>query len=640
MLRRARRWLVWWLLAACSWGVPAVLLAQSGNDNQIADLLRLDLDQGATKPFLEAEQAFVARAEVMADGSIAVHWDIADGYYLYRQRLRFTIDGQTTAITFVELPAGDLKNDPYFGPMEVYHQRFAARIVLQQPLTVAPPRLLGVVYQGCAEAGLCYPPVNQQFTLSLPTVPVSGTHRTLTMVGGDTTAENALSKSDRLTLLLRESNLLAITLSFLGFGLLLAFTPCMLPMVPILSSIIIGQENRPSTNKAFFLSAVFVLTMAITYTVAGILAATFGANLSAVLQKPLILAVVAGLLVMLALSLFSHRYISLPSTWQDRLNSFRNRCRGGSWLGVSMMGLLSALIISPCVSVPFAAALIVIGQTGDPVLGGVALFSLGMGMGIPLLLISTAAGRFLPRSGRWMMVIENIFGVLLLAVAIIILERIIPGPVVLLLWALLLIIVAIYMGALETIASGSSHWRRLSKGSSLAMLVYSIILMVGASMGAHNPLRPLQSLERASVPASDKWVQFRSVKGVSQMQLALQQAVVGERPTMLKYYADWCVSCKQIERDTLANAAVQQELQALALLQTDVTANDSQDRALLKHYGVYGPPAMLFFDAVGKELRQHRVIGYVPAAQFLQIIHQVLKSREKIVPLKAAQVAL
>ncbi len=631
--------LVCGVLIAVLGGLPAVLLAQTGSADPITDLLRLDGDTStASGDFLEVDQAFVARAEVLANDNVAVHWDIADGYYLYRQHFDFALNGHTNAIASVALPVGEVKHDPYFGQVEVYHQRVAARIVLQRPLMVAMPLMLSVRYQGCAEIGLCYPPISKQFALSLPATFVVGA--ALAPADNGTFSETALSAPDRLTLLLRESSLLTIALSFFGFGLLLAFTPCVLPMAPILSSIIIGDGKRCSTTKAFGLSAVFVLAMALTYTAAGVVTATFGANLSAMLQTPLLLSMVAAVLGLLALSLFSGYSLSLPVAWREGLAALSNRQRGGTWLGVAVMGVLSALVIGPCISAPLVAALLIIGQSGDQVLGAIALFALGLGMGAPLLLLGTAAGRLLPRSGRWMVVIQNLFGVLLLALAIIILERIIPGQVVLLLWALLLIVTAIYMGALDAIASGASHWRRLAKGSGFVMLLYGAILIIGAASGANDPLQPLAQLN--VIPASDKQLQFRTVKGIREMQMALQQAAVAGRLTMLKYDADWCSSCKQLERNTLADATVQQSLQAMTLLRADVTANDRHDRALLKHYALYGPPAILFFDANGKELRQHRVIGYMPAPSFLQIVHQVLnnKGTATVPPLKAAQIEL
>ena len=619
------------VLAGIGLAATTAALAQSVTGNVIADLLRPGQNKAAeSEPFLEVDQAFVARPEIINSDTVIVRWNIADSYYLYRKRFQFRADNPPIEILSVELPTGELKQDEYFGQTEVYYRQVAARVELQPALTASRPVNLRVQYQGCADAGLCYPPVTKTFALLLTATALadSGDDATVSALGRVVTGGVGLSESDRMTRLLLEGSLWVVALSFFGFGLLLSLTPCMLPMFPILSSIVIGQnisQGSFNSGRALGLSGVFVLSMAVTYTAAGILAALFGANLSATLQTPWMLSVMAAVFVLLSLSLFGFYELRVPVAWQEGLTAINNRQRGGTWIGVAIMGLLSALIVGPCISAPLAAVLIVIGQTGNVSLGAIALFALGMGMGAPLLLVGTAVGKWLQRTGRWTVTIKAMFGVLLLGVAIVILERIVPGWVVLLLWAGLLIVSAIYMGALNAIVHGASGWYRLWKGVGLVMMIYGVILMLGAATGATDPLRPLQRLSIALDADESDRLQFRNVKGLAELQPKLQQAQSAQRPVILEYYADWCVSCKELERNIFNNAVVQQALREgeVVLLRADITADNAEDRALLKAYGLYGPPAVLFFDADGIELRSHRVIGTVSTDAFLRTVQQM-----------------
>jgi thiol:disulfide interchange protein DsbD len=438
-----------------------------------------------------------------------------------------------------------------------------------------------------------------------------------------------LAEQDRLALMLTQKPVIAILLFFV-LGLGLALTPCVFPMIPILSSIIVGQGEGLTTRKAFTLSLVYVLAMALTYTGAGVIAGLFGENLQAAFQNPWIISSFVAIFALLSLSMFGFYDLQIPSSWQSKLSEISNRQEGGTLLGVGIMGFLSALIVGPCVAAPLAGALLVIGQTGDAVLGGAALFSLSLGMGMPLLAIGTSAGKILPRAGTWMNAIKAVFGVLLLAVGIWMLERIVPAQVAMLLWATLLIISAIYMGALDSLGVDATGWAKLWKGTGMIGLVYGVVLMLGVFSGGDNMWQPLQHLRFAggampgTVAGSEQHLEFKRIKGVEGFNAALAEARQQGKPVMLDFYADWCVECIRMEKTTFANPAVQQSLGNVVALQADVTDNDAEDKALLKHFGLIGPPAILFFDAGGREQRNFRIVGYKDSGEFTAHLERAL----------------
>jgi thiol:disulfide interchange protein DsbD len=587
---------------------------------------------GATDDFLEPDQAFRHSVEVGPDGVVVARWEIAEGYYLYRDKLRLEVqDGSGVVLGGPALPPGKVKDDPSFGTVEVYFDRVEARA----PIVSAAPGAafdLAVHYQGCAEAGICYPPITKRASLVVPaafTTPVTGA-----LAAGPAPAQSPapltepVSEQDRLAARLSSDSALVTALWFFGFGLLLAFTPCVFPMIPILSGIIVGQGSHMTTRRAFTLSLVYVLAMSVTYTGAGVVAGLFGANLQAALQDPWVLSSFAAVFVLLALSMFGFYDLQLPAALQSRLAELSNRQRGGTLLGVAIMGFLSALIVGPCVAPPLAGALIYIGQTGDPWLGGLALFALSVGMGAPLIAVGTLEGRYLPRAGGWMNAVKAVFGVALLGVAVFLLERVLPDWVVLLLWASLFIVSAIYLGALEPLGMDASGFRKLWKGLGLVMLVYGVILMIGAaSGGGGGVLQPLRGVAVASAggagPAAG--LAFKPVKGVAGLESALAEAAAAGKPLMLDFYADWCVACKELEAFTFSDPQVRQALAGAALAKADVTANDDQDQALLKRYGLFGPPAVLFFGPDGVERRGYRLVGFVPAAEFRAHAEQALR---------------
>ena len=574
--------------------------------------------------FLQPEQAFSVSAEVKDPYTINVYWDITDKYYLYRDKFSFALeDVEGVEIATVNIPRGKEKDDESFGLMEVFYHEVSIDISLERSNKAATELTLVAKYQGCADAGFCYPPAKTLIPLSLPEATKAPPPRP---APGAT--NGFVSEQDQLAQSLSDQSILLSMLSFFGLGLLLTFTPCVFPMIPILSSIIAGQGTKITTRRAFSLSLVYVLAMALTYTVAGILAGLFGGNLQASFQNPWILGSFSALFVILSLSMFGFYELQLPNRLQSKLTEMSNRQRGGTLAGVAIMGFLSALIVGPCVAAPLAGALIYIGQTGDAVLGGAALFALSMGMGAPLLLIGTSAGKFLPKAGPWMGAIKAVFGVLLLAVAIWMLERIIPGAIALALWAALFIISAIYLGALENLQPEASGWRKLWKGLGVVMLIYGTVLLIGSASGGRDLFQPLSGLSTAQAGTGhtqqNDHLTFKQIKGLDGLNRALAQAQRNNQYVMLDFYADWCIACKEMEVKTFSDSAVKRALNNVMLIQADVTDNDAQDKALLDHFGLIGPPSILFFTPSGEELRPYRLVGFLGPDDFATLVRTAL----------------
>jgi len=577
------------------------------------------------------EQAFRFTAEVAAPDRLWLTWDIADGSFLYQEKIRIALeDAPSVALDPYELPEPEIKPDTVrpdgtIGDVAVYHHRIDLPLPLLRGSTEPTSLTLVVKYQGCAERGICYPPVTRRVGLDLPAAtqvadiatPRARAPAVDTVPPGAMGDSEPLSESDRIAAVLAGGNPWATAVLFFGFGLLLAFTPCVFPMIPILSGIIAGQGAAITTRKAFILSLVYVLAMALTYAVAGVLAGLFGANLQAAFQHPWSLGLFALVFVALALSMFGFYELQLPSGLQSRLAAISNRQEGGTLVGVAVMGLLSALIVGPCVAPPLAGALIFIGQTGDWLLGGTSLFALSLGMGTPLIAIGTSAGKLLPKAGAWMDAVKAVFGVALLAVAILLLERILPPAVAMALWGLLLICSGVYLGALQQLPPAANGWSRLWKGLGFCLLTYGVLMLVGAAAGGKDTVQPLRGLGLGGGEAVERQAVFKPIKSVADLERELAAAGSVGRPVMLDFYADWCVSCKELERYTFSDPTVIAELDRFVLLRADVTTNDEQDRELIQgRFGIPGPPAVLFFDAEGRELRGYRIIGFKPAREF------------------------
>ena len=593
------------ILLGCLLAAPA--LAENGR--------ALFVDPPA-QTVLEPDQAFGLKIEALDGKTLKAHFEVAPGHYLYRERISFKVkEGSTSSIAAVELPQGESKNDPNFGEMLVFHQSFDARILLSH--TGATPRQLTLLasYQGCSDQGLCYAPIRKTLQVDLPSA------------DADSAGTGTSSETDRIRTLLQGGKLWLIVLGFFGFGLLLSLTPCVFPMIPILSGIIVGQGQHPTRMHAFNLSVAYTLGMAVSYTLAGIAAAFSGHLISSALQNPWALGFGALVFVLLALSMFGFYELQLPSSLESRLVNVTNRIKGGRFISVFAMGALSALIMSPCVAAPLAGALLYIGQSHDVVLGGVALFAMSLGMGVPLLLLGASAGAILPRSGPWMNAVRNFFGVVMLGMAIWLIGPVIPAPLQLALWSALLIVPAIYLHALDGLPPRASNWAKLWKGVGLMLLVAGIALLVGALSGSRNPLQPLAGLRAAAgsvehVPA----LPFQRVKNVAELDKAVQQAQ--GKFVMLDFYADWCVACKEFEQFTFIDPRVQKLLQNAVLLQADVTQNGPDDTALLSRFGLFGPPGIIFYDPQGNEIPAATVIGYQDADKFLVTLNTVYGSKE------------
>ncbi|MFC1747721.1 protein-disulfide reductase DsbD [Pseudomonadota bacterium] len=576
---------------------------------------------GSQEAFLPPERAFIFSVDVVNHSQLAASWEITDGYYLYRDKFSFKLkDSPDVLLGTASLRKGKEKNDEAFGLMEVFYKEVTAQIPLIRQNDAPTDITLIVGYQGCAEIGFCYPPMKQEIVLTLPKVDSPAPPITTT------TKTTPISEQDKYAQSLSEDSIIVSMLTFLGLGLLLTFTPCVLPMIPILSSIIAGQGKKITTSKAFWLSLTYVLAMSATYTAVGIMAGLFGGNLQAAFQNPWILGSFAALFVVLSLSMFGFYELQLPHKWQSKLTEMSNKQQGGSFIGVAIMGLLSALIVGPCLAAPLAGALIYIGQTGDAVLGGSALFALSIGMGIPLMIIGTSAGKLLPQAGPWMNIIKSIFGVLLLSVAIWMLDRIIPASATLALWGILLVTCAIYLGGLDRLQPEASGWHKLWKGMGIVFLIYGGTLLVGAASGGHDPLKPLTTFNTASAGtnSSTHALSFKQIKGLDELEQQVKLASQQGKASMLDFYADWCVSCKEMERKTFSDPNVQAILSNVVLLQADVTPNDDLDKALMAQYGLFGPPSILFFNAQGQELSQNRLVGFLDAESFIRHVRLTL----------------
>jgi thiol:disulfide interchange protein DsbD len=560
--------------------------------------------------FLPVDEAFVLIATPDGGEQVALDWQVAPGYYLYRHRVNVKTTTPGFELGEVSMPDGKKKTDEFFGDVEVYYDTLNATVPVTRPDDASSLEIT-VGYQGCADAGLCYPPVAKTIALEMP--PPGTPARAQ--------APGMVAEQDRLATLIADGGLLVVMAIFFGSGLLLAFTPCVLPMIPILSGIIAGQGAAATPRRSFMLSVVYVLGMALTYTIAGAAFAAAGQQAQAFFQQPWIIIAFAALFVVLALAMFGLFDLRIPAALETRLSAVSGRQKAGSFVGTAIMGALSALVVTACVAPPMVAALAVIGQTGDVVRGALALFAMAIGMGSPLLLVGVAGGRFMPHAGPWMTTIKTLFGVLFLAVAVWMLERILPGSLTLALWALLVIVGGYYFGGFGRQATGTDTWRLIARGAGLAAIVWGVIMLVGAAAGGHDPLQPLRGatlpgLGTRGAPVGAEELPFRKVATIVELDNELAAAKAAGQPVMLDFYADWCVSCKEMEKYTFSVAGVQQDLAGFVLLKADVTANNEADQALLRRFGVYGPPTTAFFGGHGRECRGFRLVGFVAADDF------------------------
>lgn len=589
----------------------------------------LSLAQIADSEFLHPRDAFQVVALPVGADKVSVQFLIEPGYYIYRHRLSFELDTTSAATTQARLgspviPAGIEKEDEFFGRQQVFYNLLDVAVPVSRAPGEALELPLVVGLQGCADAGLCYPPEKRRMTVVLPATATASSvdfdaGRTPwgdPRAAGQPAGEGLfVSEQDRLAGLIRDGALPWVLLTFFGLGLLLAFTPCVLPMIPILSGIIAGQ-GQIATSRAFVLSLAYVLGMAVVNTLAGIAAAAAGQQVQALFQQAWIILLFSGLFIAFALAMFGLFTIQLPSALQSRLSDISNRQRAGTVGGVAVMGGLSALIVSACVAPPLFAALAVIAQTGDVWRGGSALFAMSLGMGTPLIIIGTSAGKLLPKAGAWMETVKQFFGVLMLGVAAWMLERIVPANFALLLWSVPLgaaawLLLRIRQRSMPALAARA--------GGALAA-VWTGVLIVGFFMGGRDLFAPIPQL---AAPVTT--LEFRKIKSVEDLDREIAAAAAEGRPVMLDFYADWCVSCKEMERYTFTDPEVQAALADAVLLKADVTANNEQDQALLARFEIFGPPTIAFWDQNGNERSNFRVVGYMPAKEFAAVVNLALQ---------------
>ncbi len=566
----------------------------------------------AAQELLPPEVAFKFSARALDASTLEVRYQIADGYYLYRDKFKFAAEPDTVKLGAAQFPQGDIHNDEFFGKVETYRKELRIRLPLTHDAATNKLKLT-VTSQGCADVGVCYVPQLQTAEIEFPAAG-SASAAPLPAPG----AGSVINDEARFERLLASGSLWLIAAVFFGAGILLTFTPCVLPMIPILSGIIVGEGSNATRTRAFTLSFAYVMGMSVTYTGIGVGAALSGNLLSAALQNPWVLSAFATVFVLLSLSMFGFYELQLPSGFHAKITETSNRLEGGHLGAVVLMGIFSAAIVSPCVAAPLAGALLYISQTRDVVLGGTALFAMSIGMGAPLILVGVFEGAFLPKSGHWMRSVKHFFGVLLLAVAIWIVSPVLPVAVQMFAWAALLTGSAMVLRAIDPLPAEAGTVTRLWKGVGFLALLAGAALAIGAFAGSRDLLRPLAGLVGGGERGAQE-VRFIPVRNLAELEAKLQTP---GKPVMLDFYADWCVSCKEMEAFTFTDARVKAKMEQMRLLRADVTANSPEDKALLKRFSLFGPPGIIFFDRQGREIQGLRVIGYQSADVFLTTLNR------------------
>jgi thiol:disulfide interchange protein DsbD len=583
-----------------------------GGDSFLSTLLSNNSDE-----ILPPDEAFVMDSRVDGSNEVTLSWFIEPGYYLYRDKFAFSTDS-AIQLGSARIPQGAPHFDEHFGDVEVFYDY----VEVQIPFSRASPDAIDIIidaeFQGCKVDSICYPVIADSAELELP--PSSA------FAGQIDDTPLLVSEQDRLAALVLSDSWWLVLGTFYGLGLLLAFTPCVLPMVPILSGIIAGQGDNVTAGRGFALSLSYVMGMALTYTIGGAVAASFGAQLQAAFQEPWLLTLFAALFVGLALSMFGMFELQMPSAIQTRLANMSNSQKSGTFVGTAIMGALSALIVTTCVAPPLVATLAVIGQSGDVVRGAGALFALSMGMGSPLLLVGASAGKLLPKAGAWMNMVKAGFGVMMLGLAVWMMGRVLPGSITLLLWALLVFLTGVFLGAFEPLPQAATPTRRLGKGFGVMACIYGALMLIGVTLGGDDPLEPIPrgSLLAGSTQALDTGhLAFEPIESVAELEVALADARAAGTPVMFDFSAEWCVACKEMEKYTFPEPAVIAALEPFVLLQADVTENDDDDKALLQYFGSFGPPTIAFYDAAGQEQPAYKLVGYVPAEEFATHIRRL-----------------
>lgn len=604
----------------------------------------LSFGSNNTEDLLRPEEAYMPIVVSASTTALEILWTIEPGYYLYRDKLEYRLDPMAPHLAVLERSEGSMEYDEFFGDTFVNREEARAVVALGEGFSVGDEATMYLSYQGCADIGVCFPPskIGVPFVIASLGESVTPAVMTATVTpplggAGSGSAPVLVSEQDRLTGLLATNSLWLSVVTFFFLGLLLAFTPCVLPMVPILSSLIVGQRNEKgepiSSGRAFRLSLVYVTVMASTYAIAGVLVALSGQNVQIWLQDPIVLSLFAALFVVFALAMFGLFEFQVPQAVQSRLTAASNAQKGGGYRRVIGMGFLSTLIVGPCVTAPLAGALLYIADTGDAWVGGAALLALGFGMGAPLLLVGTSAATLLPKAGVWMVKVKQGFGFLMLAMAIYMLARFLSAEITAMLVGLLVLATGIWLGAADRLESNSGGWTRTAKGTGLALALYGTAVLLGAFGGGSSLMKPLavytggnggSSAGTGTQIAQVQGLVFQPVKSTDQLDQVVAQASAEGRPVMLDFYADWCVSCKEMEHFTFTDEQVQDSLDGVVLVQADVTENDDIDKALLDRFRLFAPPAIVFFDPAGNEVPGARVVGFVSAGQFSEHVDNVL----------------
>lgn len=570
--------------------------------------------------FVDVDEAFMPVLLPVDANTVEVSWQILPGYYLYKSKISVRTKTENVRLGNLALPQGDLKYDEFFGESEVYHEDIFAKLPLARATPEEIDLQLELKYQGCAEDGLCYPPTTRTLNIVLPTA---------SAVSDLPMSDAPVSEQAFLAKVITGSSLWVAAGTFFIIGLGLAFTPCVLPMVPILSGIIAGDGDNVSSKRGFVLALSYVMGMALVYTAAGMAAAAAGLQLQATFNQPWILILFAGLFVVLAIGMFGAYDLQMPSSVQSKLSGISGNQKSGTMVGAFVMGALSSLIVTACVAPALIAALTVMAQTGDMLRGGSALFAMSMGMGAPLLLVGAAQGKLLPKAGPWMVAIKSGFGFMMLGLAIWMLSRILPGSVTLALWAILVFMSGVFLGGLTSIGTDSTPSQKMGKGFGFLAIVYGLLLLLGSLSGGSNPLQPLANMNLGGVSGGETdqhELEFVRIKTVDDLDREIAAAASQGKTTMLDFYADWCVSCKEMEAYTFTDAGVQAALANTVLVQADVTANDEADRALLDRFGVFGPPTIIFFAADGQQRHGYEVVGYMKASAFADHVQRAFDS--------------
>jgi thiol:disulfide interchange protein DsbD len=600
--------------------IETVELSEAAADGGKIDLG--SLASGGTSEFPPPEEVFFPDVFPVDGNTVEIGIRIEPGFYVYKHRITAKSLSPDAQAGQLDLPKGKVKHDEFFGESEVYYNEVIGRLAIARATPGAMDLELEVGYQGCAEGGLCYLPQTRVMTVSLPEAAVVSDLDTVAATSGGAPAA-PVSEQSRIAEIISGSPVWFVITAMFGFGLLLAFTPCVLPMIPILTAIIAGEGDDVTPARGFGLAFSYVMGMAIVYTAAGVIAVAAGAQVQAAFNQPWVLSVFALLFVALALAMFGVFDLQMPSSLQSRLATISSNQKSGTVIGAFVMGALSSLIVTACVAPALVAALAVMSQSGDYFRGGVALFAMSLGMGAPLLLVGAAQGKFLPKAGPWMIAVKGAFGFMMLGLAIWMLSRFVPATIIMVMWAVLVFMAGVFMGGLTTLTAESSVPQKLGKGFGALAIIYGFLLVIGAATGGTNPLQPLASVNLgggaggAAVASHDE-LPFQRIKTVADLDREIAAASNQGKTVMLDFYADWCVSCKEMEAWTFTDGEVRAALSNTVWLQADVTANDADDKALLERFGVFGPPTIIFFGKDGQQRHGYEVVGYMEAEAFTE----------------------